>query len=90
MPLQVRGNERTHRNDSQPACADVVECTCNEPTPEPLPFGRRFDVGMHEYNRVVALAPVANLAEQLPVADELESELGRIVLNDEVGHDVRP
>jgi hypothetical protein len=89
MPSQVRSDERTHRNDSRPACTDVVECTTNEPAPESLPFGGRLDVRMHEDN-CVALPPVPNLAEHLPAAEELIAKLGRIVLNDEVGHDARP
>jgi hypothetical protein len=44
---------------------------------------------MHEDN-CVALPPVPNLAEHLPAAEELIAKLGRIVLNDEVGHDARP
>ena len=76
MAADVRRHERADGHDSQAALAQVVEGSLDELRAEATPL--RLDLGVHERDRA-RQPPVADLARELVVVEQLVAELGRVV-----------
>src|SRR5918992_3483638 len=67
VPLQIRLDERTHRNDTQTARADVLERARDQTAADPLTLCLRRHLRVHEHDHVV-LGAVPELAERVGLA----------------------